>query len=77
MLIVKVVLYAFSSFSDNVELRFSILIYCIISLTYLAFFKVKTTITTSSINDMIVISKTIDCLNFDAFNSNLLKTIYN
>ena len=64
MLIVKVMLHAFSSFSDNVKLKFSILIYCIISLIYLTFFKMKTTITISSINDVIIIFETVDCLGF-------------
>ena len=76
MLIVKIILHAFSSFFDNVRSRFSILICCIISLTCLIFFEVKTIITISSINDMIVISKTVDCSDFDAFNFNLSKTIY-
>ena len=76
MLIAKVVLYAFLSFFNNVKLEFSILICCIIFLTYLTFFKMKTTITISSINDIIIIFEIIDCSNFDAFNSNLLKTIY-
>ena len=75
MLIVKVVLHAFSSFSDNVKLEFSILICYIILLTCLTFFEVKTTITISLINDVIVISETIDCLNFDVFNLKLSKTI--
>ena len=77
MLIVKVILHAFLNFFDNVELKFSILICCIILLTCLTFFEMKTTIITSSINDVIIIFKTIDCLNFDAFNFNLSKTIYN
>ena len=76
MLIVKNVLYAFLSFFDNVELRFPILIYYIILLIYLVFFKVKTIITISLINDMIIIFEIIDCLDFNAFNLNLLKTIY-
>ena len=62
MLIIKVVLHAFSNFSNNVELKFSILIYCIILLTYLTFFKMKTTITILLINNVIIIFKTIDCL---------------
>ena len=76
MLIVKIVLYAFSNFSDNVKSRFPILIYCIILLTYLTFFEMKATITISSINDVIIISKIIDCSDFDVFNLNLSKTIY-
>ena len=77
ILIVKVVLYAFSSFFDNDKSKFPILIYCIILLIYLTFFEMKTAITISSINDMIVIFKTIDCLSFDAFSLNLSKPIYN
>ena len=76
MLIVKAVLYAFSSFSDNVELRFPILICYIILLICLTFFKMKTTVTISLINDVIVISKTIDYSDFDVFNLNLSRTIY-
>ena len=75
MLIIKVMLYAFSNFSDNVELRFSTLICCIISLIYLTFFEMKTIITISSINDIIIISETIDCSDSDIFNFNLSKTI--
>ena len=75
MLIVKVVLHAFSSFSDNVELKFSILIYCIILLICLTFFKMKTTVTISSINDVIIIFETIDCSDFGVFNLNLSRTI--
>ena len=76
MLIIKIMLHAFSNFSNNVESGFSILICCIILLTYLTFFEIKATITVSSINDIIIISKTIDCLGSDAFNLNLSKTIY-
>ena len=77
MLIVKVVLHVSSSFSNNVESEFSILIYYIILLTYLTFFEVKTIITISLINDIMIISKTIDCSDFDTFKFNLSKTIYN
>ena len=77
MLIVKVMLHAFSNFFDNVELRFLILIYCIILLIYLTFFEMKATVIILSINDIIIIFETIDCSDFDAFSLNLSKTIYN
>ena len=75
MLIIKIMLYAFLNFFDNVRLRFSILIYCIILLTYLTFFEIKATVTISSINNVIIISETVDCSDSDAFNLNLSKTI--
>ena len=70
MLIIKIVLHAFSSFFDNVELEFLILICYIILLICLTFFEIKTIIIILSINNVIVIFEAIDCLDFNVFNFN-------
>ena len=77
MPVTRTILYTFLSFSINIKFEFLVLIYCIILLTYLVFLRVKKIVIILLVDNITIISREVNYLDFDTFSLSLLRIIYN